>query len=459
MNQSTQHAFNPEEIMAYLDGELEARQTAALASHLEHCVECQSVAAQLRRVSQRLLEFQIEPCPKKLSDGIVESPLATSSAERKPSRRFVRGLVWALASVLILGILGWLATPNLMRSRFTLKQLREYQRTHPREQLSFVYQPPQKGATVDNARVGGPPAIIHSNGLQTLSTPGAAADSNGNFHGLGDHAQSSVDGQPATDRAEGVIGGAPGGTEGKSDEGQKAQGIEAPEIRGPMIVQTASITILAPNYDQANSQLQPLTASHGGYVQDMTADTRTGTARSVSATLRVPDKQLENFLGDLRKLGHVEQETRNNQEVTDAYIDLNARLKTARATEQRILQLLGNRTGKLSDVLEAEQELARIRGEIESMDGERAHMEHQVRYATVQVQLNEEYRVQLNPESFSTGRRLRNSLVEGLGNLAGGITGAAIFAFAYGPSILFWLALFGVPAWFIWRRLKRAKSN
>ena len=38
--------------------------------------------------------------------------------------------------------------------------------------------------------------------LVTLSSPGVAADSNGLFHGLGDHAENSfsVDGQPITDQ-------------------------------------------------------------------------------------------------------------------------------------------------------------------------------------------------------------------------------------------------------------------
>jgi anti-sigma factor RsiW len=445
MNRSTQHAFEPEEIMAYLDGEPEAQQAAALASHLEHCGECQAVAAQLRQVSERLLDFQIEASPAKLSDRIVESirqegqpTSAQSPVEKKPNRRLVRGLAWAFYSALLL-VVAWMAIPNLLRSRMSPEQASALARRRIQ----------QEGTSVDYARVGPaiPPPAKPPNGravtgLQTLATADIGPDSNGN-QGLGDH-------------AEGIVGGVPGGTAGKLE---KAQGIEAPEIRGPMIVQTASITIQAQNYDQASGQIQPLTSARSGYVQDMTADTRTGTARSVSATLRVQDKQLEGFLADLRKLGHVEQETRNNREVTDAYIDLTARLKTARATEQRVLGLLGTRTGKLSDVLEAEQELARIRGEIESMDGQRAHMEHEVRYATVQVQLNEEYREQLNPESFSTGRRLRNSLVEGLGNLAAGITGTAIFVFAYGPSILFWLGVIGIPAWFIWRRFRGTQKK
>jgi hypothetical protein len=429
MNRSTQHAFEPEEIMAYLDGELEAHQAAALASHLEHCGECQIVAAQLRQVSERLLDFQIEPCAMKLEAAAVlsrkrsglasEAPEAGAASDRRFDglvRKFVpqSPIGWAAAFG---GVAVVLITSIIVLGRFDTPA--QHSKNLAREQLNFIYQPKSE-----------------------VTLPG---------HPL-------LRGQKMGGGGGGTIGKLSPGLDSEQDQGAESDSngalILAPEIRGPMIVQIASITILAHNYDQSSGQIQPLTSARGGYVQDLTAETRTGTARSVSATLRVPDKQLDNFLADLRKLGHVEQEIRNNQEVTDAYIDLTARLKTARATEQRVLQLLGTRTGKLSDVLEAEQELARIRGEIESMDGQRANMEHQVRYATVQVQLNEEYREQLNPQAYSTGSRLRNSLVEGLGNLAGGITGTAVFVFAYGPSILFWLGVIGIPAWFIWRRFR-----
>lgn len=455
MSRLTQHAFEPEEIMAYLDGELEARQAAALASHFDHCPECQVLAAHLRQVSERLLEFQIEPCPARALEPIleaiatreVEQPRKATSDLKPKRRRRLRIFIWVAASALALLLVAAVSVPNLLRTRMAALEDTPERRERARLQQVIEQQARANAGelSVDSTRLPAapPPPAPPINGssrslsaLTTLATPGIAADSNGIFHGLGDHAQNSfsVDGQPLTDQQSKIFS------------------------NGPMIVQTASITLLAANYDQSSGAIQSLAAKHGGYAQDITANSQTGSARSLSATLRVPEKQLEALLADLRKLGHVEQETRNNQEITGQYVDLTARLKTSRAAEQRILELLRTKTGNLNEVLQAEEELARVRGQIESMDGQRANMEHQVRYATVQVQLSEEYREQLNPESFSTGRRLRNSLVEGLGNLAGGITGAAIFAFAYGPSILFWLGLLAVPAWFIWRRLKRAKS-
>ena len=55
------HAIEPEEMMAYLDGELPAARAAEAMTHLERCAECQKLAADLRRVSQEMAAWQVEP--------------------------------------------------------------------------------------------------------------------------------------------------------------------------------------------------------------------------------------------------------------------------------------------------------------------------------------------------------------------------------------------------------------
>ncbi|HUJ30800.1 MAG TPA: DUF4349 domain-containing protein [Candidatus Acidoferrum sp.] len=448
MKRSPQHAFEPEEVMAYLDGELEAREASALAGHLEHCEECRAVAAHLRQVSERMLDLQVEPCPATLSSSRLLSTSAENAAKTGDGRRhrlagFARKLVpqspigWAavFGTVAIVIIS---ATVVVSRLKTPLRET---------DYATGLYSSP--------VYVSKPELTLPGSALPNRRAAGDGSGAQGVVGGVLGGTESGVSGRPLANREVGSLLKLEPGVAG----GGQGGGIQAPEVRGPMIVQTASIAILAGNYEQASGAIQPLTAARGGYVQDMTAETRTGEARSVSATLRVPEKRLDEFVGDLRKLGHVEEETRSNQEVTDQYIDLTARLKAARATEQRILQLLATRTGKLSDVLEAEQELERVRGEIESMDGQRVRMEHEVSYATVKVQLNEEYRAQLNAGASSTGRQIRNSAVEGFRNLEDGVVSLLLFVFAYGPSILFWLALLGTPAWFAWRHYRGPKAD
>ena len=82
MERNAQHAFDAAEVMAYLDGELEARRAAALAAHLVSCSECQEVAQGFRALSERMLSFEVEHP----SAGMNETVLAALDAG-KSSRK------------------------------------------------------------------------------------------------------------------------------------------------------------------------------------------------------------------------------------------------------------------------------------------------------------------------------------------------------------------------------------
>ena len=126
-------------------------------------------------------------------------------------------------------------------------------------------------------------------------------------------------------------------------------------------------------------------------------------------------------ISEIKQLAHVQQESQGGEEVTEQYVDLTARLSNARRTEKTLLDLLANRTGKLSDVLEVEQELARVREQIERMEAESKSLQNRVSFATLQVELHEEYEEELEMTP-SLGRRLWNAVVEGF-RIGGGQRG------------------------------------
>jgi hypothetical protein len=411
MERHAQHAFEAEEVMAYLDGELEARRAAELAAHLVSCSECQEVAQGFRALSERMLSFEVErPSAAMNAEVLAALDSSTSANQARTSRALDHGAWngrpmlarprnWAIACVVAVVVTLALAIPHTRRAE-TL---------------------PASGRNLRNLVAVEP--------------------------GLAKSQASDLEAQKVTpeDDVQSALAGAP------PPPGEE---LKAPENVGPMIVQTASLNILATNYDQASAAIDKLAAAHGGYVEKLDAKAQTGNARELAASLRIPTKQLDGFLADVHKLGRVEEETRSNEEVSDQYVDLQARLKSARATEQRLIELLGTRTGKLQDVLEAERELARVRGEIESMQGQSTILVHRVNYATVQVDLSEEYRQVLGSGPVSTASKLRNALVEGFRNLQDGAVGLLVFLFAVGPSLLFWLAILLVPGWFAWKRFR-----
>jgi Domain of unknown function (DUF4349) len=226
-----------------------------------------------------------------------------------------------------------------------------------------------------------------------------------------------------------------------------------------MIIRTAALTLTTKDFDQARAVLDQILKRHRGYVGELNVNTPADSGRSFNATLRVPADQLDATIADLRKLGRVESEAQSGQEVTEQYVDLEARLANARNTEQRLTDLLRSRTGKLSDVLAVETGISRVRGEIEHMEGERKSLASQVDFATINANVREDYKAQLQVVPVTTSSRLRNAAVEGYHSMAESIVAIVLFLFSSGPSLLLWGAILFFPARALWRKILRKSAS
>ena len=129
-------------------------------------------------------------------------------------------------------------------------------------------------------------------------------------------------------------------------------------IAGLMIVRTASLKLLTKDFDKTREALEAVVRRNRGYSAELTVGSESGKAHTLSATFRVPADQLDAAIAEIKQLAQIEKESQSAEEVTEQYVDLTARVSNARRTEQTLLDVLEKRTGRLSDVLEVEQELA-----------------------------------------------------------------------------------------------------
>ena len=228
--------------------------------------------------------------------------------------------------------------------------------------------------------------------------------------------------------------------------------------RNPMIARTTQLTIAVKDFAKMRPLVDEILKRHGGYLGQSNISSPVDSGPVLEATLRVPSDQLDAAMAELKALGRVESESQAGEEITQQYVDLEARLSNARNSEKRLTDLLRERTGKLADVLAVEKEIERVRGEIERMEAERKNFANRVDFATLNIKLFEESRAGLQmPGSLSP--RLRNAAVEGYKTTVESIVGAASFLLAYGPSVLFWTAVLFFPARLVWRRLRRHLLN
>ena len=232
-----------------------------------------------------------------------------------------------------------------------------------------------------------------------------------------------------------------------------------PKAQEPLVVRTSDIRLIAHNFDAVRAQLDGILAQFSGHIAQLNLASPTGEARNLTATLRIPSPQLEPFLAELRKLGQVTNESQSGEEVTQQSIDLEARLNNARHTEERLTEILKTRTGKLSDVLEVEEKLSEVRGQIEQAEAEQKSLNNRISFATVSLQVAEDYRTPLaGTAPTSVGTRLSNSAVDGLHTAFDGLVAVIQTVLAAGPSLLLFSVLLALPAYFLWKKLRHRST-
>jgi hypothetical protein len=102
--------------------------------------------------------------------------------------------------------------------------------------------------------------------------------------------------------------------------------------------------------------------------------------------MRVPQPQFFTALERLESLGEVQGRNVGSQDVSEQFIDLEARLKSAQRQEQSLLSLL-QKAQNVTEILTIERELTRIRGEIERVQGQLNFLQRRVELATITISL------------------------------------------------------------------------
>lgn len=157
----------------------------------------------------------------------------------------------------------------------------------------------------------------------------------------------------------------------------------APVIR--QVVRQASVTLLVARLADASAALVRIAEQGGGFVAASSTDRQRGESRYV---LRIPAPRFHRALEEVEALGQVEQREVRGEDVSEQLVDLRARLRTLERHEQQLLALM-DRAARVSDLLAIEQELARVRGEIETLAGRLRVLGERVDFATIEVTVRE----------------------------------------------------------------------
>ena len=161
----------------------------------------------------------------------------------------------------------------------------------------------------------------------------------------------------------------------------------APDTR--KLIRNANLDLEVKSFPTAMDQITALTKAAGGYVDTSNAQRGGNGKLQGTVVVKILPPNLDAFLLKLRDLGTIKNQSVSTEDVTKDYFDTQARLDNSRKMEVQLQQLLARNNGKVSDLLEVERELGRVRGEIEQMQGSLKLYDFQVAYATVTMTVSE----------------------------------------------------------------------
>lgn len=174
------------------------------------------------------------------------------------------------------------------------------------------------------------------------------------------------------------------------------------------IILNGDISITVKSVDDAVKKIRSLQDKAGGYMTSMSVEDVGSGVKQGEITIRVPQRRFENVLEQVRKLGKVEEENVSGEDVTDEYVDLESRLRNMERQEARYLEVL-DKAGSISDILRVEEQLNRIRGDIEVLTGRLNQLQNKTDFATLTISLSERAPV-AKPDAWSFRSTLGNAV-------------------------------------------------
>ena len=156
-----------------------------------------------------------------------------------------------------------------------------------------------------------------------------------------------------------------------------------------MLIRTGSASIEVPKLDPAIIKVRQLATQLGGYIANSSITGGRDQVRSATLEMKIPAARYDQAIGGLGGIGKVESVNTNVEDVGEEYVDVSARVTNAKRLEERLVNLLATRTGKLEDVLAVERELARVREEIERYEGRMRFLRTRAAVSTLSITVHE----------------------------------------------------------------------
>ncbi len=222
------------------------------------------------------------------------------------------------------------------------------------------------------------------------------------------------------------------------------------------LIQNVTLTLQTNEYDAFTALLSQEIDSVGGYIESQRENMRTTrNFRYANYTIRIPSEKLTEFLATVSEIATVTSKSSSVNDITDNYIDTESRIAALEAEHTSLLALL-DKAEKLADIININERIAEVQGELDSYKARLEAYDNQVTYATVSMDVSEVERTDEVDKGF--WETVGDNLSDNFEIVGDGLRAFAIFLFSALPFILV-VAVIGAVVLIIIFIAKRARRN
>jgi len=211
------------------------------------------------------------------------------------------------------------------------------------------------------------------------------------------------------------------------------------------VIRNAEMSLESETPEDAQAKITDIAERLGGFVvesQQTSSDRRMAHRDIVNMSVRVPSERFGAAINEIRQTAsRVVTETIKGDDVTEEFIDVEARLRAKKALESQFTEIM-KRAVSIADALNVQSELAEVRGEIERIEGRKRYLENQSSLSTIKVRLQTS--TSIGAGSESAVQRLTRSLETGMDFALSFVLGLLTFVIAILPFAVF----IGLPVFF-----------
>jgi hypothetical protein len=236
---------------------------------------------------------------------------------------------------------------------------------------------------------------------------------------------------------------------------QAGQSQSIAEAANRKILRNGELTLEVPAPEEAGRKITSIADAVGGFV--VTSESKqheTGDPPKqyleVNLVIRVPEAQFQTAFDQILSLGsRVIQNKTTGEDVTEEFIDLEARIRTQKALEVQFLEIMKQAT-KVPDALEVQRQIAEVRTEIEKLEGRKRFLENRASLSTITVSLQSPAAIAVNTSSFR--RNVREAVRDGVDLTIAIVLFLIRFVIVMIPIFLLLILPIGLLIRFFWRR-------